>query len=500
MLEMAQINCIRTLRQLEGKSISEIARIMDVDWRTARKYADGDELPVPKPRKRKRPKMGPFMEHLEAMILEDMNIPAGQRRTARAMYEQLVELGYEGSARTVRHWVQRIKPELYAERKERFVRLEHAPGEAQVDFQQSWKYSKYPSAQLEKFHVLVMSFPYSNATVSRALPAENGECLLSALQSMFEEIGGVPPVMVFDNLSPAVKAIKKDDRELTDLFARFKWHYRFEARFCNPASPHEKGNVEKKVSYVRRNALSPPPVVEDLQEINDLLRERAEKDLQRIHYRREVPVGQLWEEDRAALYPLPSSRYEVFRTGVARANQYSAIQVSGESYRIPKAYPGQRVLVKLWWDRVEAFDEEGTLLGHKPREYAFDVRKVDWKAELEIFKSKPRAVEQAVCLKVFPEELRQFILSAPLSKRPQRVCTLISLFDRGYDLDEIKDAVELARNYDRTDEASLLVLAGYRESSTEPLDDPYTPEEARNWQPDMNQYALLTARMTDDGD
>lgn len=106
---------------------------MGVDRRTARKYADGDELPTPRPRNRSKPKMGPFMEHLEAMILEDMNIPAKQRRTARAMYEQLLELGYEGSARTVRHWVQRLKPQLYAERKERFVRLEHCPGEAQVD-------------------------------------------------------------------------------------------------------------------------------------------------------------------------------------------------------------------------------------------------------------------------------------------------------------------------------------------------------------------------------
>ena len=198
MLEMARIECIRTLRQWEGKDISEISRIMEVDWRTAKKYADAEELPVPKQGKRKRPKMDPFMEHVAAMIQEDMSQSAKQRRTARVMYDDLVELGYKGSDRTVRHWVQKLKPGLYAERKERFLRLEHAPGEAQVDFGVAWMYEAYPDARMKKFYLLVVSFPHSNATVARALPAENGVCLLSALQSMFEEIGGVPPSMVFE--------------------------------------------------------------------------------------------------------------------------------------------------------------------------------------------------------------------------------------------------------------------------------------------------------------
>ena len=50
-------------------------RIMEVDWRTAKKYADVEELPVPQQRKRKRLKMDPFMEHVKGMIQEDMSQP-----------------------------------------------------------------------------------------------------------------------------------------------------------------------------------------------------------------------------------------------------------------------------------------------------------------------------------------------------------------------------------------------------------------------------------------
>jgi len=500
MLEMARIDCIRVLRQWEGKGISEISRIMGVDWRTARKYADAEELPVPKQRRRHKPKADPFMEHLEAMILEDMNRPAKQRRTAKAMYDQLVALGYQGSDRTVRHWVRRLKPRLYAERQERFVRLEHSPGEAQVDFGEAWMFEESPGARMKKFYCLVVSFPHSNATLSRALPSENGECFLSGLQSIFEEAGGVPPAIVFDNLSPAVQAIQGDDRELTDLFKAFKWHYRFESRFCNPASPHEKGNVENKVGYVRRNALSPPPVVKDLEQMNAILRERAQQDLERIHYRKKVPVGALWEEDCEAFLPLPNNQYDVFRTQVARVNRVSEIRVHGDSYRIPRAYPGQRVLVKIRWDHLEVCNEDGGKIGHCPRQYAFDAKEVDWKAELEIFMDKPRAVEQAVCLRVFPPVLRDFILKEEIRRRPRRIRTLIALFDRGYGLEDLERMVHLAAMYGRTDEASLMVLAGYRDWHQTPIDDPYTPEVVRNWKPDMNHYALLTAGLTDRGD
>ncbi len=488
------------MRQWEDKHISEISRIMEVDWRTAKKYADAEELPVPKQRKRKRPKMDPFMEHVKAMIQEDMSQPAKQRRTAKVMYKKLSELGYTGSKRTVRHWVQKLKPGLYADRKERFVRLEHAPGEAQVDFGVAWMYEAYPDARMKKFYLLVISFPYSNVTIARALPAENGVCLLSALQSMFEEIGGVPPAMVFDNFSPAVKAIDGYDRQLTDLFKQFKWHYRFEARFCNPASPHEKGNVERKISYIRRSALSPPPVVEGLDQINDILRDQAQKDLERIHYRKKVQVSELWEQDRKALLPLPSSRHDVFRTQAARVNRVSEIRVNGESYRIPRAYPGQRVLVQIRWDRLEVLNEDGEEIGRCPRQYAFDVKEVDWKAELEIFIDKPRAVEQAVCLKAFPSVLREFVLCEEIRKRPRRVRTLIALFDLGYELEEMEEIVALGRQYGRTDEASLMILAGYRDGPKVPIEDPYTPEEARNWKPNMKHYALLTAGLTDRGD
>jgi transposase len=45
-------------------------------------------------------------------------------------------------------------------------------------------------------------------------------------------------------------------------------HHRFKADFCNPESPNEKGNVENKVGYLRRNYLLPPSQIKDLDKFN----------------------------------------------------------------------------------------------------------------------------------------------------------------------------------------------------------------------------------------
>jgi len=136
MLEMTQINCIRVLRQQVGLPIAQVAETLDISWQTAKKYGDADELPPPGTRTaRKKPVMGEYLEIIEAWLLEDLNKLAKQRRTAKKIHEGLQKLGCEASDRTVRHYVRRIKQQLYQQQPERqFVRLEHAPGEAQIDF------------------------------------------------------------------------------------------------------------------------------------------------------------------------------------------------------------------------------------------------------------------------------------------------------------------------------------------------------------------------------
>jgi len=123
--------------------------------------------------------------------------------------------------------------------------------------------------------------------------------------NIFAHIGGVPTRLWFDNLSPAVKTIfKADGRELTDAFLRFKNHYGFATAFCNPSRGHEKGSVETKVGYHRRNMLVPVPEVDDLEAFNRRLLEECDQDMVRPHYLKKRLHRDLFEEDLRALLPL----------------------------------------------------------------------------------------------------------------------------------------------------------------------------------------------------
>ena len=80
------------------------------------------------------------------------------------------------------------------------------------------------------------------------------------MKRIFEYIGGIPLRLRFDNMTTAVAQVLKDgERVLTEGFTRFMLHCIFRADFCNPASGNEKGNVEKKVGYSRRNASASVP-------------------------------------------------------------------------------------------------------------------------------------------------------------------------------------------------------------------------------------------------
>ncbi len=238
---MPQQQYIRYLREVEGCGIQEIADRVDVNWRTAKKYADRDDWNESlQPRVGRRPILGPYVEIIDTWLEEDDQLPRKQRHTATRIYHRLKEeYGYSGGIRTVSSYVAQRKQTMKLERLEHYERLEHPGGEAQVDF--GTVYIFKGEALVER-KVLTMTFPFSNAAFVFPVPKENTECFLEALKRLFEQAGGVPRKLWLDNLSAAVVSVlEHGEREVTEAFSRFCAHYRFEPQFCNPGKGNEKG-------------------------------------------------------------------------------------------------------------------------------------------------------------------------------------------------------------------------------------------------------------------
>lgn len=495
MLSVTQIDYIRHLRDVEGASISEIAARVKCDWKTAKKYADGSvDLRQRGRRARKKTAMEGFEEYIEAWLLEDERLPRKQRRTAKKMFEDLLRTGYQGSDRTVRDYVRKKKNEMRSGAKEQVVRLEHRPGEAQVDL---GEFQAISDNQRKTYHELILSFPYSNAQVCIVLPADNGTCFLHGLQTLFQMIGGVPRVIRFDNDSAIVaKILSAEERSLTELFKTFQWHYRFQDEFCSPGKGQEKGHVERKISYVRRNNFSPPPILDDLAEFNRTLHEAMMADWEREHYTKGTLIRELWEDDAKQLLPLPELPLDIFQVFVRTVNKYGEVVVDEQLYRVPQVRPGTRVLIKAYGDHLEILDRHGEAVLHTvKRVYYQKAENIDWAAELEIFINRPRAAERAVYLRALPDALKTYILSAPtLKERRQRIIAVVTIL-REYSLDIAVKAAEQAVSDGRTDVNSLRMLAALFASTAaaepSPLEEPWTPSEVAQWRPDLSIYDLL---------
>jgi len=140
--------------------------------------------------------------------------------------------------------------------------------------------------------------------------------------------------------------------------------------FCNPDAGHEKGHVENKVGYVRRNFFVPIPEVSNLERWNQGLLLRMEEDFGRPHYKKGLTIGELWAEDRRHLSPLPDKPFLVERLERARTNGYGKFCLDGRHwYSSAPEYADRLVTAGIRAHNVVVYREDGRPLSVHPRSY-----------------------------------------------------------------------------------------------------------------------------------
>ena len=78
---------------------------------------------------------------------------------------------------------------------------------------------------------------------------------MRCLENAFWAFGGVPKVLVIDNLRAAVKQPDWYDPELNPILESFCRHYNVVILPTKPRTPRHKGKIERGVGYVKGNAL-----------------------------------------------------------------------------------------------------------------------------------------------------------------------------------------------------------------------------------------------------
>ena len=173
---------------------------------------------------------------------------------------------------------------------------------------------------------------------------------------MFEHIGAAPRQLVFDNATGIGRRTGEKVVE-SKLFSAFKAHYRCQARYCNPYSGNEKGNVENAVGFLRRNFMVPEPEAASLPGLNQVLLTRCARLGQATHWRKDRPIADLFAEDLAACIRLPGIGFDAVRYESRRTDKTGVLLVEGNSYLAGPGFSQRLLTVGIRHDRIQILDE-----------------------------------------------------------------------------------------------------------------------------------------------
>lgn len=434
---MTQADVIKKAFYMEGLNVSAISKLHGFDRKTIRKYLNKEDWnePVPQQSERQRqfPKLEPFMKDIDEWLEKDKLARRKQRHTAMRVFNRLTKKYQESfncSYRTVAEYVALKKKELFEKNTCRLP-LEHIPGEAQADFGHA---DFYENGTLCSGSYINLSFPHSNGGYLQLFKGENQECLFQGLTNIFEHLGGVPQRIWFDNASTMVtKILRGGKRNLTDGFMRFVQHFNFEDAFCNPNAGHEKGNVEGKVGYHRRNLLVPVPRIDDLKAFNQELLRQCDEDMEREHYRKELAITELFQADRNALLPLPSVAFEACQYVSLRTNTYAkfGLESGKHLYSTAPKYANSRILVKISAYDVIPLDESHREVTSHPRLYGEAKQEsMNWLPYLTQLGRSPGALKYSGIYSMLPDPLQTYLDGIDKSDRGKILRAIAALSEQ----------------------------------------------------------------------
>ena len=489
---MAQIHYIKDLYENKDLSLREIARRTKHSFSTVQKYAykeDWNKNNLPNIAPKDYPVLGEYIPEIDKWLEADRKLPRKQRHTAKRIYDRLrEEESFTGSYSSVKRYI-RKKRFVIRNEHSGYLPIEHPAGCGQVDFGKFIYYDRQAAEQ--NGYALTISFPYSNKGYTQVFPSENQECLLEGMKRIFEHIGGVPPRLRFDNMSTAVAQILRDgERTLTDGFNRFMLHYRFQADFCNPASGNEKGNVENKVGYSRRNFLVPVPTITSFEAFNEELFGKCEEDGNRPHYMKKTAINDLWQDDKAQLLVLPAYPYEVYRYTAVVVNKNGFVTIDTNHYGLSPTLHGETVQAKVFSAHIE-FYHDHKLVARFPRSYGTQQEIYDWTQYLTTLIRKPGAVEHTRFFRYIPRQWQSLLENSHGKERKSALLLLKEIVTDG-NAPLCEDALQLAMENGRTDADSVrqcYYLIARKEYRPDPLVMRNSP--VMNYNPNLTAYDSL---------
>jgi transposase len=275
--------------------------------------------------------------------------------------------GYSQFCQNYRAWAKRLKPSM---------RQTHRAGEKLfVDYAgQTVPVVEPQTGEIRQAQIFVTVLGASSYTYAEAHWAQDLPNWIGAHVRALAFLGGVPEVLVPDNLKAGVKSPHLYEPDLNPSYQEFATHYGLAVVPTRPRKPKDKAKVEVGVQVVERWILARlrNRTFFNLGDLNRAIREL----LTDLNARPMRHLGQSRQElfaalDQPMLQALPAQLYEFGFWKKARVHLDYHVEFDHHFYSVPFMLVGQEVEIRATAHTVEIFFQRKRTASH-PRAQGFD--------------------------------------------------------------------------------------------------------------------------------
>ena len=216
--------------------------------------------------------------------------------------------------------------------------------------------------------IFVATLGASNYTYVEACPSQKLEHWLEAHANAFEFFGGVPALLVPDNLKAAVSKPDRYEPKLNDSYQKLAHHYQTAIMPARPRKPKDKAKAENAVLIVERWIMMRlrHRVFHTFHELNLTIRELMLSLNQREMRQLGASRAELFNSlDKPALKPLSAQRYLYTEIKRAKVGPDYHIEYKRHYYSVPHQLVGQQVQLEAN-SRLIRIYHQGNLVTQHP--------------------------------------------------------------------------------------------------------------------------------------
>jgi transposase len=184
---------------------------------------------------------------------EEIAKALGKQRNAKAIWHDLVDdHGFRGAYASVKRFVAKLRGGSAVEA--RAVIVTAAGEEAQVDYGEGPMAREAKSGKYRRTRLFVLTLGYSRKSVRLLVWRSSTQTWAELHERAFRRLGGVPRVLVLDNLKEGVLTPDVYDPALNPVYRDVLRHYGAVALPCRTGDPDRKGKVESGVGHAAQGA------------------------------------------------------------------------------------------------------------------------------------------------------------------------------------------------------------------------------------------------------